>query len=116
LVTDSEGVILIRRDEPQVGAKAALIKSDAELVRRCRAGDSAAWDQVVHDYSRRVYNLAYRFTGRHESAEDLTQEVLSISVAPFGKLAHRDATAESARRRGSGPDVLRRRKSSDLSF
>ena len=49
--------------------------SDAELVRRCRAGDSAAWEQVVHDYSRRVYNLAYRFTGRHEAAEDLTQEV-----------------------------------------
>jgi RNA polymerase sigma-70 factor (ECF subfamily) len=29
----------------------------------------------VHEYSRRVFNLAYRFTGRHESAEDLTQEV-----------------------------------------
>jgi len=58
-----------------VGVDAALIKSDAELVRRCRAGDSAAWEQVVHDYSRRVYNLAYRFTARHESAEDLTQEV-----------------------------------------
>ncbi|HZS08097.1 MAG TPA: sigma-70 family RNA polymerase sigma factor [Blastocatellia bacterium] len=58
-----------------MGVDAALIKSDAELVRRCRAGDSAAWEQVVHDYSRRVYNLAYRFTARHESAEDLTQEV-----------------------------------------
>jgi RNA polymerase sigma-70 factor, ECF subfamily len=52
-----------------------LITSDAELVRRCRAGDSVAWEQVVNEYSRRVYNLAYRFTGRHEAAEDLTQEV-----------------------------------------
>jgi len=69
------GDILIRREQPTVGANAALIKTDAELVRRCRAGDSAAWEQVVHEYSRRVYNLAYRFTGRHESAEDLTQEV-----------------------------------------
>ncbi|MFN0109669.1 MAG: sigma-70 family RNA polymerase sigma factor [Blastocatellia bacterium] len=58
-----------------VGANAAAIKSDVDLVRRCRAGDSAAWEQVVHEYSRRVYNLAYRFTARHESAEDLTQEV-----------------------------------------
>lgn len=58
-----------------MGANAAAIKSDADLVRRCRAGDSAAWEQVVHEYSRRVYNLAYRFTARHESAEDLTQEV-----------------------------------------
>src|SRR5262245_63670733 len=45
------------------------------MPRGCRAGDSAAWEQVVHDYSRRVYNLAYRFTGRHEPSEDLTQEV-----------------------------------------
>ena len=50
-------------------------KSDSELVRRCRAGDSAAWEQIVREYSRRVFNLSYRFTGRHESAEDLTQEV-----------------------------------------
>jgi RNA polymerase sigma-70 factor (ECF subfamily) len=69
------GAILIRSDKTNVGANVALIKSDAELVRRCRAGDSAAWEQVVHEYSRRVYNLAYRFTGRHETAEDLTQEV-----------------------------------------
>ncbi len=48
---------------------------DADLVRRCRAGDSSAWEQIVRDYSRRVYNLAYRFTGRHDAAEDLTQEV-----------------------------------------
>lgn len=66
---------MIRSDQGNVGVNAALIKSDGELVRRCRAGDSAAWEQVVREYSRRVYNLAYRFTGRHESAEDLTQEV-----------------------------------------
>lgn len=57
------------------GADAAVIKSDRELVRRCRAGDSAAWEEIVRGFSRRVYNLAYRFTGRHEQAEDLTQEV-----------------------------------------
>lgn len=66
---------MIRSDNTNVGANVALIKSDGELVRRCRAGDSAAWEQVVLEYSRRVYNLAYRFTGRHETAEDLTQEV-----------------------------------------
>lgn len=58
-----------------MGANPNLMISDAELVRRCRAGDSVAWEQIVHSYSRRVYNLAYRFTNRHEAAEDLTQEV-----------------------------------------
>lgn len=48
---------------------------DAELVRRCLAGDSAAWESVVRVHSRRLYNLCYRFTNRREEAEDLTQEV-----------------------------------------
>jgi len=52
-----------------------LTKGDGELVRRCRAGDSRAWEEIVHSFARRVYNLAYRFNGRHEQSEDLTQEV-----------------------------------------
>ncbi len=47
----------------------------AELVRRCRAGDGAAWEEIVSSFSRRVYNLAYRFTSSIDAAEDLTQEV-----------------------------------------
>lgn len=47
----------------------------AELVRRCRAGDGAAWEEIVRSYSRRIYNLAFRFTSRADAAEDLTQEV-----------------------------------------
>jgi len=58
-----------------VGALAALVTEDSVLVQRCIGGDVAAWEQVVRDYSRRVYNLAYRFTSSHEGAEDLTQDV-----------------------------------------
>jgi RNA polymerase sigma-70 factor, ECF subfamily len=46
-----------------------------DLVRRCRAGDGAAWEEIVSTFSRRIFNLAYRFTSSTESAEDLTQEV-----------------------------------------
>jgi RNA polymerase sigma-70 factor (ECF subfamily) len=48
---------------------------DAEVVRRCLAGDGAAWEGVVRTHTRRIYNLCYRFTGRREEAEDLGQEV-----------------------------------------
>jgi RNA polymerase sigma-70 factor (ECF subfamily) len=59
-----------------VGAvKALAVSEGAELVRRCRAGDGAAWEEIVQTYSRRIYNLAYRFTSRADTAEDLTQEV-----------------------------------------
>jgi RNA polymerase sigma-70 factor (ECF subfamily) len=58
-----------------VGAILALTSSDAELVQRCLGGDQQAWADVVRSYSRRIYNLAYRFTSSHGAAEDLTQEV-----------------------------------------
>lgn len=47
----------------------------AELVRRARAGDGTAWEAVVSGFSRRIFNLAYRFTSSPDAAEDLTQEV-----------------------------------------
>ncbi len=45
------------------------------LVRRCIAGDAAAWEEIVRNYQRRIYNICYRFAGSSEHAEDLTQEV-----------------------------------------
>src|SRR5437667_4256156 len=61
---------------PQVGAAKSLATNEgAEMVRRCRAGDGAAWEEIVQTYTRRIYNLAYRFTSRADAAEDLTQEV-----------------------------------------
>jgi len=47
----------------------------AQLVRRCLAGDSSAWEEIVRLHHRRVYNLCYRFTNSAEEAQDLTQDV-----------------------------------------
>ena len=47
----------------------------ASLVRRCIAGDAAAWEEIVQKFNRRIYNICYRFTGSGDEAEDLTQEV-----------------------------------------
>jgi RNA polymerase sigma-70 factor (ECF subfamily) len=47
----------------------------ALLVRRCIAGDAAAWEEIVQRYHRRIYNICYRFTGTGNDADDLTQEV-----------------------------------------
>ncbi len=48
---------------------------DAELLTRCRNGEHAAWDTVVRIHHQRVYNFAYRYNGRFDEAEDLTQEI-----------------------------------------
>ena len=47
----------------------------ALLVRRCVAGDAAAWEEIVQRYHRRIFNICYRFAGSGSDAEDLTQEV-----------------------------------------
>jgi RNA polymerase sigma factor (sigma-70 family) len=47
----------------------------ALLVRRCVAGDAAAWEEIIQRYHRRIYNICYRFAGSGSDAEDLTQEV-----------------------------------------
>jgi RNA polymerase sigma-70 factor, ECF subfamily len=47
----------------------------ALLVRRCIAGDAAAWEEIVQTYHRRIYNICYRFTGSGTDADDLAQEV-----------------------------------------
>jgi RNA polymerase sigma-70 factor (ECF subfamily) len=52
-----------------------LKESENDLLRRCRKGDEPAWRELVSLYTRRVFALAYRFTGRVDEAEDLTQEV-----------------------------------------
>ncbi len=46
-----------------------------ELIERCLAGDERAWDRIVTQHWRRVFNVAYKFVGRHDVAEDLTQDI-----------------------------------------
>lgn len=53
----------------------SLTDNDSDLLQRCRAGDQAAWRDLVARHTRRVFNVAYRFVGRVDEAEDLTQEV-----------------------------------------
>jgi RNA polymerase sigma-70 factor (ECF subfamily) len=53
---------------------AAAPNMDA-LIERCLSGDQVAWDQIVRQHWRKVFNLAYKFVGRHDEAEDLTQDI-----------------------------------------
>jgi len=46
-----------------------------QIIERCLNGDQAAWETIVRLYWRKVFNIAYKFVGRHDQAEDLTQDV-----------------------------------------
>src|SRR5919109_170562 len=45
------------------------------IIQRCLAGDQIAWEQIVRQHWRKVFNIAYKFGGKHDQAEDLTQDV-----------------------------------------
>jgi len=49
--------------------------ADLELIERCLNHDEAAWEQILFRYKRKVFGIAFKFTGRFEEAEDLTQEI-----------------------------------------
>jgi len=51
------------------------VDQDLELLKRCLTGENSAWEDLLRVYTRKMYNLCYRFTGRTDQAEDLTQEV-----------------------------------------
>jgi len=51
------------------------VEQEQELLDRCLAGEDSAWEALLKAYTRKIYNLCYRFTGRVEEAEDVTQEV-----------------------------------------
>ena len=50
-------------------------QTDAELVEACLAGRREAFDVIVERHQRHIYQLCYRFTGNHEDASDLSQDV-----------------------------------------
>jgi RNA polymerase sigma-70 factor (ECF subfamily) len=45
-----------------------------DLLARCKAGDRDAHYRIYKLYSRSMFNVSYRITGRHEDAEDAIQE------------------------------------------
>lgn len=48
---------------------------ELDLVKGCLTGDPSAWEAIVRRYQHRIYNLAYRYTGKFDEAEDLAQEI-----------------------------------------
>ncbi len=60
----------------------------AMLVRRCIAGEAAAWEEIVQRYHKRIYNICYRFSGSPDQAQDLTQEVF---IKMYGSLKSYDS-------------------------
>src|SRR5438477_4168006 len=51
------------------------VESMESLIQRCLQGDQSAWDAIVRQHWRKVFNVAYKFVGRHDEAEDPAQDI-----------------------------------------
>jgi RNA polymerase sigma-70 factor (ECF subfamily) len=70
----------------EVRAMGVLNLSDAELVRRAKAGDLAAFEELVNRYERRIWTLAKRMVQHREDAEDVTQETFLTALEHLDEL------------------------------
>lgn len=58
---------------------------DKDAVRECLEGSREAFDVLVEKYYRKIYNLAYRFVGDAEEANDLAQEIFAAAYQNLSK-------------------------------
>ena len=66
--------------------------TDAALVARCRAGDDAAWGQLVERFSRYVYAICSQgFRLSQHDTEDVFQDVFTKAYENLSKLRNDDA-------------------------
>lgn len=59
--------------------------SEKELVKRAKAGDFEAFNELVKKYQKQIFNLAKRMTGNTQNAEDILQETLLKAVDNIDK-------------------------------
>jgi len=48
---------------------------ETRLIKKAKAGSLEAFEQLILQYEKRIYNYCYRMTNNQEDAEDLAQEV-----------------------------------------
>jgi RNA polymerase sigma-70 factor, ECF subfamily len=57
---------------------------DRALVEACLGGDRSAFDVLVERHRKQIYQVCYRFTGNHEDASDLAQDVFVRAYRALG--------------------------------
>ncbi len=58
---------------------------DRDVVRQAVKGNREAFDILVEKYYKKIYNLAYRFVGDAEEANDLAQEIFTAAYQNLKK-------------------------------
>ncbi|MDQ7779966.1 MAG: RNA polymerase sigma factor [Planctomycetota bacterium] len=65
------------------------LKDDAELLRRCAAGDETAYAELIARFERPLIGYICRLTGNSSAAEDIFQEVFLRVTCSVGRFSPR---------------------------
>jgi RNA polymerase sigma factor (sigma-70 family) len=63
---------------------------DLQLIKRCRAGDQAAWDELVDRYQRLIFAIPRRAGLTEEQAADVFQDVFLTLFEKIGEIEQPD--------------------------
>jgi RNA polymerase sigma-70 factor, ECF subfamily len=72
-----------------VDSPAAQPATPDSLIEQCLSGNQAAWEVIVRQNWRKVFNVAYKFVGKHDEAEDLTQDIFLKIFKALGSFDRR---------------------------
>ena len=64
---------------------------DADLVAKAKAGETAAFDELVVKYSPRLYGLIYNMTSNHEDTNDLLQDVFAKAYRSISRFKEKSS-------------------------
>ncbi len=91
--------------------------NEQTVVRRAKAGDSGAFEELVLAYEKKIYHMSLRYTGNEQDALDVTQEVFLRLFRFFPQFQEEsrfstwlyriavNANLDFLRRRGGQPDM-----------
>lgn len=49
---------------------------EKRLIQKAKSGDNKAFEELIEEHFKKIYNIAYRMTGNPDDASDMTQEVM----------------------------------------
>lgn len=87
-----------------------MIQDEAALLAALRAGDKAAFAELVAAYSSRVYNVALKLLGDPIEAEDALQETFLSAYRAIGRFEGRSSLGTWLYRIATNASLMRLRK------
>jgi RNA polymerase sigma-70 factor (ECF subfamily) len=91
-------------------------ETEQELIEQLKAGDQAAYAQMVEEHAGRIYNLALRMMGDEAAAEDVLQETFLNAYRAIERFEGRSSLGTWLYRIANNAALMHLRKKEPVTF